>query len=91
MPSPGERKIVQSRILACAEDIGLTAVARNVAERRRGFEPQRHGFGKRAATGSVYGVHRSRHGSWEGRSLPAQSLTATCCEDSLPALQDDHA
>ena len=54
MPTPGERKTVQSRILACAVDIWLTTVARNEAEWWRGFEPQRQGFGKRAAIGSLW-------------------------------------
>ena len=38
MPSPGEYKTVQSRILAYAQEIGWTYVAREEAERRRGFD-----------------------------------------------------
>ncbi len=37
MPTPGEHKTVQSRILAYAESIGRTFVSRAEAERRRGF------------------------------------------------------
>ena len=40
MPTPGEHKTVQARILAYAEAIGWTIVSREEAERRRGFEPQ---------------------------------------------------
>ena len=39
MPSPGEQKTVQARILEYAEAIGWTIVSREEAERRRGFEP----------------------------------------------------
>lgn len=39
MPSPGEHKTVQSRILSYAEAIGWTAVSRDQAEQRRGFAP----------------------------------------------------
>jgi type I restriction enzyme R subunit len=39
MPTPGEHKTVQARILAYAEAIGWTIVSREEAERRRGFEP----------------------------------------------------
>jgi hypothetical protein len=38
MPTPGEYKTVQSRILAYAEAIGWTIVSREEAERRRGGE-----------------------------------------------------
>ena len=40
MPTSGEHKTVQARILAYAEAIGWTFVSREEAERRRGFEPQ---------------------------------------------------
>jgi hypothetical protein len=40
MPTPGEHKTVQARILAYAEAIGWTIVSREGAEQRRGFEPQ---------------------------------------------------
>ena len=43
MPTPGEYKTVQSRILAYAEAIGWTIVSREEAERRRGYEPQMTG------------------------------------------------
>jgi type I restriction enzyme R subunit len=39
MPTPGEQKTVQSRILAYAEAIGWTVVPRTQAEQRRGFAP----------------------------------------------------
>ena len=39
MPTPGEHKTVQSRILAYAEAIGWTVVPRAQAEQRRGFAP----------------------------------------------------
>jgi type I restriction enzyme R subunit len=39
MPAPGERKTVQARILAYAQEIGWTYVPREEAERRRGFDP----------------------------------------------------
>ena len=38
MPTPGEHKTVQSRILGCAEAIGWTFVPREEAEQRRGFD-----------------------------------------------------
>jgi len=40
MPTPGEHKTVQARILAYAEAIGWTIVSGEEAERRRGFGPQ---------------------------------------------------
>jgi type I restriction enzyme R subunit len=39
MPTPGEHKTVQARILAYAEAIGWTVVPREEAEQRRGFDP----------------------------------------------------
>jgi type I restriction enzyme R subunit len=39
MPTPGEHKTVQARILAYAQEIGWTFVPREEAERRRGFDP----------------------------------------------------
>ncbi|MEB3168179.1 MAG: HsdR family type I site-specific deoxyribonuclease [Synechococcaceae cyanobacterium] len=39
MPTPGEHKTVQSRILAYAAAIGWTVVSRQEAEQRRGFDP----------------------------------------------------
>jgi type I restriction enzyme R subunit len=39
MPSPGEYKTVQARILAYAQEIGWSFVSREEAERRRGFGP----------------------------------------------------
>ncbi len=38
MPSPGEHKTVQARILEYAEDVGWKFVSRGEAERRRGFD-----------------------------------------------------
>jgi type I restriction enzyme R subunit len=40
MPTPGEHKTVQARILAYAREIGWTVVSREEAERRRGFDPE---------------------------------------------------
>lgn len=40
MPTPGEHKTVQARILEYAEAIGWTVVPRDEAERRRGFDPE---------------------------------------------------
>ncbi|MCB1044427.1 MAG: HsdR family type I site-specific deoxyribonuclease [Acidobacteria bacterium] len=39
MPTPGEHKTVQARILAYAEAIGWKFVSREEAEQRRGFDP----------------------------------------------------
>ncbi len=39
MPTPGEHKTVQARILKYAEEIGWTFVPREEAETRRGFDP----------------------------------------------------
>jgi type I restriction enzyme R subunit len=39
VPTPGEHKTVQARILAYAQEIGWTFVPREQAERRRGFDP----------------------------------------------------
>ncbi|MDZ7751853.1 MAG: HsdR family type I site-specific deoxyribonuclease [Gammaproteobacteria bacterium] len=39
MPTPGEHKTVQARILEYADAIGWTFVPREEAERRRGFDP----------------------------------------------------
>lgn len=39
MPTPGEHKTVQARILEYAEAIRWTVVSREEAERRRGFDP----------------------------------------------------
>lgn len=39
MPAPGEHKTVQARILANGQEIGLTYVPREEAERRRRFLP----------------------------------------------------
>ena len=39
MPTPGEHKTVQARILAYAQEVGWCFVPREEAERRRGFDP----------------------------------------------------
>lgn len=39
MPTPGEHKTVQARILTYAQEIGWTYISREEAERRRGFDP----------------------------------------------------
>ena len=41
MPTPGEHKTVQARILEYAENIGWTFVSREEAEQRRGFDPEK--------------------------------------------------
>ncbi|MHB1226976.1 MAG: type I restriction endonuclease subunit R [Desulfurivibrionaceae bacterium] len=40
MPTPSEHKTVQARILKYAQEIGWTFVAREEAEKRRGFDPE---------------------------------------------------
>ena len=40
MPTPGEHKTVQARILGYAEAIGWTFVSREKAEQQRGFDPE---------------------------------------------------
>ena len=40
MPTPGEHKTVQGRILEYAEAVGWTVVSREEAEQRRGFDPE---------------------------------------------------
>jgi len=40
MPTPGEHKTVQARILKYAEVIGWTVVSREESEQRRGFDPE---------------------------------------------------
>ena len=40
MPTPGEHKTVQARILEYAEAIGWTIVSREKAEHLRGFDPE---------------------------------------------------
>jgi type I restriction enzyme R subunit len=40
MPTPGEHKTVQARILTYAEEIGWTVIPREEAEARRGFDLQ---------------------------------------------------
>src|ERR1700730_5664385 len=40
MPTPGEHKTVQSRILQYAQEIGWSYVPRDEAQRRRGFDPE---------------------------------------------------
>ena len=40
MPTPGEHKTVQARILKYAETIGWTVVSRKKAEQQRGFDPE---------------------------------------------------
>ncbi len=46
MPTPGEHKTVQARILAYAEAIGWTIVSREEAERRRGIATMTNGEGR---------------------------------------------
>ena len=54
MPTPGEHKTVQARILAYAQEIGWTFVPRAEAEQRRGFDPDGATPEERARTASLY-------------------------------------
>jgi type I restriction enzyme R subunit len=54
MPTPGEHKTVQSRILQYAHDIGWTFVARDEAQRRRGFDPDGNTPEERARKASLF-------------------------------------
>jgi len=54
MPSPGEHKTVQARVLAYAQEIGWTYVPRTEAETRRGFDPDGATPEDRARTASLY-------------------------------------
>lgn len=54
MPTPGEHKTVQARIIAYAQQVGWTYVSRAEAERRRGFDPDGATPADRARTASPY-------------------------------------
>jgi type I restriction enzyme, R subunit len=54
MPSPGEYKTVQARILAYAQEIGWTYVPRGEAEKRRGFDRSKATPAEQAAEASPY-------------------------------------
>jgi type I restriction enzyme R subunit len=54
MPSPGEHKTVQARILAYAREIGWTFVPRDEAERRRGFDLEAATPEERARPASLF-------------------------------------
>ncbi len=54
MPTPGEHKTVQARILAYAQQIGWAFVPRAEAEVRRGFDPDGATPEERARTASLY-------------------------------------
>lgn len=54
MPSPGEHKTVQLRILAYAQEIGWTFVPRDEAKRRRGFDPDAATPEERARHASLF-------------------------------------
>lgn len=54
MPSPGEHKTVQARILAYAQEIGWTFVSREEAERRRGFDQDAPTPEERARPASLF-------------------------------------
>ncbi len=54
MPTPGEHKTVQARIIAYAQQIGWTYVFRAEAERRRGFDPDGATPADPARTASPY-------------------------------------
>jgi hypothetical protein len=53
LPEASERKIVQARILAYAQQIGWTYVSRAEAEARRGFDPDGATPEDRARTASL--------------------------------------
>jgi type I restriction enzyme R subunit len=53
MPTPGEHKTVQARILAYAKELGWAVVPREAAERRRGFSAAATGS-ERARGASLY-------------------------------------
>jgi type I restriction enzyme R subunit len=53
MPTPGEHKTVQARILAYAKEVGWSVVPREEAERRRGFNAEATGS-ERARGASLY-------------------------------------
>ncbi len=53
MPTPGEHKTVQARILAYAKELGWAVVPREEAERRRGFNAVSVGR-KQARVASLY-------------------------------------
>ncbi len=54
MPTPGEHKTVQARILAYAQEIGWRLVSRAEAEKRRGFDPDGATPEERARPASLY-------------------------------------
>ncbi len=54
MPTPGEHKTVQARILQYAQEIGWTFVPRAGAEARRGFDPGGATPEDRARMASLY-------------------------------------
>jgi type I restriction enzyme, R subunit len=54
MPTPGEHKTVQARILAYAQAIGWTFVPRGEAEKRRGFDHAKGTPAEQAAEASPY-------------------------------------
>jgi len=53
MPTPGEHKTVQARILTYAQDIGWTFISRSEAEQRRGFATSGK-VDERARSASLY-------------------------------------
>jgi hypothetical protein len=71
MPTPGEHKTVQARILAYAQEIGWSYVPRGEAERRRGFDFR---------TRSVWLVCHSASGisTAVSPSTPASRTSITC-------------
>ena len=54
MPTPGEHKTVQGRILAYSQEIGWTYVARDEAQRRRGFDTTKPTIAQQAGNASPY-------------------------------------
>src|SRR5579871_3036836 len=54
MPTPGEHRTVQARILAYAREVGWTFVPRGKAERRRGFDHSKDSPAEQAARASPY-------------------------------------
>ena len=68
MPAPSEHKTVQARILHYAQEIGWIYIARDVAEARRGFDPDGATPEDRARPASLFfGDLLHSRGAREGR------------------------
>jgi len=73
MPTPGEHKTVQARILAYAQEIGWTYVSRAEGEQRRGFDTEATTAEERAWRASLY------FGELTRCPRPAGSLRLSIC------------